>query len=207
MDYPLQTQEEKQVGFNIFGTPEFQDKIQAAIVDKTILLKEMKGKHSYNYLEVNGEHMGRAWLDTDSFQEPVFSIAQDTSVYGDVFFPWNFKELDTFLFVPDQEQSHNKMIMFQNFVCFVEGLQFELAETVKQKVPGYDEETFVPQALYPLLEFEYFREIVEVVKDIEIGLAFVEGTTGMFLYAMVLVRTDDHDLKFCSAVKLKDAGF
>lgn len=196
------------VGFNIFGTTEFCDGVLAAIEDKSIVLKQIPGPNGYEYVDVHGQNAGRAWIDNDT-DEALVCLVQGSNPNEDMMFPWAYRYPMIFEFKYAEGIDREGLPAFVTFVKFMEKMIGDLVYLYTLRVPDVKHKLDLPQGLNGLLEYEFFKQLSPTLKKIEFGVAFVQGTLGVYAYVMALVTDTECEvpLRLCSPVKIQSTSF
>ena len=202
MNYPVEaTSREAKTSFHVFGTEVYKDRVLQAVETGNIRLQLTQGKLSYPAAFIQDENVGRAWILNEE-ESPIVCVVQNHTGEEDAFFPWEYKE-ETVSFEIPKGSKEDPVHVFGAFVQFMEHFQNTLSTWIGTKVKQVDLKTDIPSGFYGLLEFEFFRQIVDGIKKIEFAIAFNQGTMGHYGFVMAkVIDKEDDSLDFCSIIKL-----
>ncbi len=203
MNYPVEaTSREAKASFHVFGTEVYKDRVLQAVETGNIRLQLTQGKLSYPAAFIQDENVGRAWILNEE-ESPIVCVVQNHTGEEDAFFPWDYKEKEMAVFEVRKGMVSDSLSVFSEFVQFMERFQNTLSTWIGTKVKQVDLKTDIPSGFYGLLEFEFFRQIVDGIKKIEFAIAFNQGTMGHYGFVMAkVIDKEDDSLDFCSIIKL-----
>lgn len=203
MNHPTEADaQQTKASFHVFGSEAYKDFVLSSLATNDIHLEMSKGRMPYPCAFIKEENVGRAWILNEA-QEALVCVVEKSEGTEDAFFPWDYKEKEMAVFEVRKGMVSDSLSVFSEFVQFMERFQNTLSTWIGTKVKQVDLKTDIPSGFYGLLEFEFFRQIVDGIKKIEFAIAFNQGTMGHYGFVMAkVIDKEDDSLDFCSIIKL-----
>jgi hypothetical protein len=175
----------------LFGSEEFQQKVGISILENELRIVGSKEDSNSGELDIDEVRYGTVWAETET-EVPTFFVYEQESRKNN--FPWDYRNQTVdFSFVYTGNENHS-LQAFEQFVEFMRRFESYLREYLLSK--GIKTEgDILPIGFYGLLEYEFFRQILTTMKEIQVSFAepkVMVGNGNAFVM-MALVKGKDND--------------
>ena len=177
--------------FFLFGTKEFQQKVGNSILENELRIVRSKEDSNSGQLDIDEVRYGTVWLETETKVPTFFAYEHEGRKNN---FPWEYRNQSVdFSFVYTGNEDHS-LQAFEQFVEFMRRFESYFREYLSTK--GIKTEgDILPKGFYGLLEYEFFRQILSTMKEIQVSFAepkVLVGKGNVFVM-MALVKGKDND--------------
>ena len=177
--------------FFLFGSEEFQQKVGNSILENELRIVRSKEDSNSGQLDIDEVRYGTVWLETET-KVPTFFAYEQEGLKNN--FPWEYRNQTVdFSFVYTGNEDYS-LQAFEQFVEFMRRFESYLREYLLSK--GIKTQgDILPIGFYGLLEYEFFRQILTTMKEIQVSFAepkVMVGKGNVFTM-MALVKGKDND--------------
>ena len=150
----------------VFGTEEFKTKVDEAFNNGGTLERFYNKKENKMQFKNNNQSFGSVYLVDFSTDFYFFCFENPQH---DPKNPWEFVSIDKQKLQYFPSQTDSCIQNFKSFVQFMEEVESFIKKELKEKL-GLETEVVIPKAFYGVLEFEFFKNMVQFVEKIEFGI-------------------------------------
>lgn len=177
--------------FFLFGSEEFQQKVGISILENELRIVGSKEDSDSGQLVIYEVRYGTVWSETET-EVPTFFVYEQEGRKNN--FPWDYRNQTVdFSFVYTGNEGYT-LQAFEQFVEFMRRFESYFREYLLSK--GIKAEgDILPVGFYGLLEYEFFRQILSTMKEIQVSFAepkVMVGNGNVFVM-MALVKGKDND--------------
>lgn len=182
-------------GFLVFGSDSFIQQVDEGHKNGTLMIKRSAvSDFASGQLSLNNQMKGSVWMNVDT-ENPYFYVYEDEKQEKGSF-PWNYKQPHfdyNFKLSPSEDSLEN----FKDFTGFMLGFEGFVRNLIKEKFNVEMKGDLLPQGFFGILDYEFFRQIYQLSKHIEAGVAVPTcfgNKKAIFLMLRVVADEEKNDI-------------